>query len=241
LCGKLESGSYAVVYLVREVLSRPAHAGVREKERSRGSDEGCFEYTGDYWDEDLDEERDGSDPDSDEDGYANWRAGVDGVGSIGERPRRRQEKRVYGREYAVKCLSKAGMDEEALRAQMVEANIHQSLPAHPNIVTLHRALETRAFLLFVLEYVPGEDLFYFLEQARDHYEPNTANQSRTDVASVMSMSTTCTPPTPSLLATLNERQLLSKTQLKLIATYAGCAAVVARAWYLLSTMPLQMR
>jgi len=69
----------------------------------------CFEYTGDYWDEDL--ELDGSDPDSDVDGYANWRAGVDGVGSFGERPRQRREKRVYGCEFAVKCLSKAGMDE----------------------------------------------------------------------------------------------------------------------------------
>lgn len=56
-----------------------------------------------------------------------------------------------------------------------QANIHQSLPAHPNIVTLHRTLETRAFLLLVLEYVPGEDLFYFLEQARDHYEPNVCS------------------------------------------------------------------
>jgi len=112
---------------------------------------------------------------------------------------------VYGREYTVKYLSKAGMDEEALRVQIVEANIHQSLPAHPNIVTLHRTLETRAFLLLVLEYVSGEDLFYFLEQARYDYEPNIVNQSRTDVASVMTMSTTCTPPTPSLLAMLNER------------------------------------
>lgn len=125
---KLGSGSYAVVYLVREVLSRPVQGGgVREKERSRGSDEGCFEYTGDYWDEDLDEERDGSDPDSDDDGYANWRVGVDGVGSICERPMRRREKRMYGREYAVKCLSKAGMDEEALRAQMVEVSLWLSI------------------------------------------------------------------------------------------------------------------
>ncbi|KAM6490359.1 Protein kinase-like domain containing protein, partial [Amanita muscaria] len=36
--------------------------------------------------------------------------------------------------------------------------IHQSLKSHPNIVTLHRTLETSSFLLLVLEYVPGEDL-----------------------------------------------------------------------------------
>lgn len=42
---------------------------------------------------------------------------------------------------------------------------------HPNIVMLHRVLETPSFLLLVLELVPGEDLYYFLEQARDRYEP----------------------------------------------------------------------
>ena len=117
---KLGSGSYAVVYLVREVLSRPSVELGDEKERCRGSDEGCFEYTGEYWAEDLDSpgrdvDDDVSDLDSDE-GYANWRNDSDGVfGS-----RRRKQKRVYGREYAVKCLSKAGMDDEAVRAQMVE-------------------------------------------------------------------------------------------------------------------------
>lgn len=45
--------------------------------------------------------------------------------------------------------------------------IHQSLQSHPNIVTLHRALETDSLLILVLEYVPGEDLYYFLEQQRD--------------------------------------------------------------------------
>ncbi|KAI6021491.1 CAMK/CAMK-unique protein kinase [Pisolithus microcarpus] len=108
----------------------------------------------------------------------------------------------YGREFALKCLSKANLDEEALIAQLSEVKIHQSLPSHPNIVTLHRTLETPAFLLLILEYVPGEDLFYFLEQARDHYEPTPP---------VDDSAPSRTPPTPSLLASLHPTQLLSST------------------------------
>ena len=108
-----------------------------------------------------------------------------------------------------------------------QANIHQSLPSHPNIVTLHRTLETSSLLLLVLEFVPGEDLYYFLEQARDHYEPVKssdtttyidANASVLSVNTVNTMNTTRTPPTPSLLSTLDEKQLLSKKRLKLIAS-----------------------
>jgi serine/threonine protein kinase len=125
----------------------------------------------------------------------------------------------YGREYAIKCLSKANLDKEALEAQTFEATIHQSLPAHPNIVTLYRTLETSSVLLLLLEYVPGEDLFYFLEQARDHYE--------TDPSSSESSYTSRTPPTPSLLSSLNPDQLLSRTRLRLIASMFSqmCEAV----------------
>ncbi|KAJ3572385.1 hypothetical protein NP233_g3126 [Leucocoprinus birnbaumii] len=90
----------------------------------------------------------------------------------------RRPETVYGREYAIKCLSKANLDEEALDAQLTEVTIHQSLHSHPNIVTLHRTLETSSFLLLLLEFVPGEDLFYFLEQARDHYELDTPPHRR---------------------------------------------------------------
>ncbi|KAM6490398.1 hypothetical protein JOM56_014162 [Amanita muscaria] len=105
---------------------------------------------------------------------------------------------VYGREYAIKCLSKANLDEDALAAQMIES--------HPNIVTLHRTLETSSFLLLVLEYVPGKDLFYFLEQARDHYDSDPRH------------SDSRTPPTPSLLSNSNPSQLLSRTRLRLITS-----------------------
>ncbi|PIL34178.1 hypothetical protein GSI_03889 [Ganoderma sinense ZZ0214-1] len=181
---KLGTGSYAVVYLVREVLSR-----------SPPSDDGHVAAFGRM---DLDD------------------------GSPGN------QSTEYGREYAVKVLSKANLDEDALTAQLFEATIHQSLPAHPNIVTLHRTLETPSFLLLLLEFVPGEDLFYFLEQARDHYEtdPSTTDLSTSPPFSDSSCASR-TPPTPSLLSALAPSQLLSRTRLRLIASMFSqmCEAV----------------
>ncbi|KAF8556328.1 hypothetical protein OG21DRAFT_1476029 [Imleria badia] len=161
---KLGTGSYAVVYLVREVLSRAQPS---------------------------------------EDGHC-------GTLDLGDIPRSNSYV-TYGRNFALKCLSKANLDQDALDAQMTEVTIHQSLRPHPNIVTLCRTFETPAFLLLLLEYVPGEDLFYFLEQARDHYEPTPIASE--DVPSSPSR----TPPTPSLLASLHPSQLLSPTRLRLIA------------------------
>ncbi|OBZ67088.1 Negative regulator of sexual conjugation and meiosis [Grifola frondosa] len=188
---KLGTGSYAVVYLVREVLSRPLP-----------SDDGHATAAGRM--------------DFDDGSYGNIST-------------------EYGREYAIKLLSKANLDEDALAAQLFEvrltsnsfpdrgvdssaaqAMVHQSLPAHPNIVTLHRTLETPSFLLLLLEFVPGEDLFYFLEQARDHYDtdPELSSSPPNSDSSCASR----TPPTPSLLSSLNPAQLLSRRRLRLIAS-----------------------
>lgn len=171
---RLGAGSYAVVYLVLEVLYRP--------------------------------------PPSD-DGHITF-------GQMDMDDKYRRPCTVYGREYAIKCLSKADLDADALAAQMSEVTIHQSLRSHPNIVTLHRTLETSSFLLLLLEYVPGEDLFYFLEQARDHYDNDSPNGST---------ESSHTPPTPSLLSTLHPSQLLSRTRLRLISSMFSqmCDAVAA--------------
>ncbi|KAL0072799.1 hypothetical protein AAF712_000562 [Marasmius tenuissimus] len=173
---RLGAGSYAVVYLVCEVLSRPS------------SDDGNSSVIGSM-------EMEG-----------------------------RNSRIEYGREYAIKCLSKANLDEDALAAQMSEVTIHQSLRSHPNIVTLHRTLETASYLLLLLEFVPGEDLFYFLEQARDHYE--NENDSSTSADSSCSSRT---PPTPSLLSTMNPSHQLSRTRLRLISSMFSqmCDAVAA--------------
>ena len=193
---KLGTGSYAVVYHVREVLSR-------------------------------------SPPSEDDHIYPGGRLELDDASISRSLPTE------YGRQYAIKLLSKADLDEEELVAQLTEvravtyfslvqvltkticghiqATIHQSIPAHPNIVTLYRTLETSAFLLLLLEFVPGQDLFYFLEQARDHYDVDPASDP----------SLNRTPPTPGLLSSLHPSQLLSSTRLRLIASMFAqmCEAV----------------
>ncbi|TFK75350.1 kinase-like protein [Pluteus cervinus] len=172
---RLGTGSYAVVYLVAEVLSRPPPS---------------------------------------EDGHMST------IGSMEDLKSPRLPT-TYGREFAVKCLSKANLDQEALAAQMSEVTIHQSLASHPNIATLHCTLETPSFLLILLEYVPGEDLFYFLEQARDHFESESPASSNSSLSR--------TPPTPSLLSNLHPSQLLSRTRLRLISSMFSqmCDAVAA--------------
>ncbi|KIP02956.1 hypothetical protein PHLGIDRAFT_111449, partial [Phlebiopsis gigantea 11061_1 CR5-6] len=206
---KLGAGSYAVVYLVQEVLRL---GDIEETDEECESDGG-----------DLDMSMDGHDRDE--------------VCVVKER----RSEPVYGKEYAIKVLSKANLDEEALSAQLLEATIHQSIPAHPNVVTLHRTLETQAYLLLLLEFVPGEDLFYFLEQSRDHYDPSAISPTTPSAAlpstspsgssdcSMSSETSARTPPTPSLLATLSPNKLLSRTRLKLIASMFKqmCDAVAA--------------
>ncbi|TFK54304.1 kinase-like protein [Heliocybe sulcata] len=184
---RLGTGSYAVVYLVREVLSRSSFS-------DNGHMLGAMEL---------------------DDAFS-----AKSLGRV-----------EYGREFAIKCLSKANLDEEALEAQMTEVTIHQSLPAHPNIVTLHRTFETDSYLLLLLEFVPGEDLFYFLEQSRDHYSPQPPSAPTTPplTPSPTSDASPPTPPTPGLLGSHNPTTLLSRTRLKLVASMFAqmCEAVAA--------------
>lgn len=108
---RLGAGSYAVVYLVREVLSQPLPGILDDldKESCYSSDDkmamGDFDF--DFYEQGA------------------WDAGLqlDTLGSDGDKKSRSSSKEksvYYGREYAVKVLSKAGMDEEALEAQLVE-------------------------------------------------------------------------------------------------------------------------
>ncbi|KAJ8507110.1 hypothetical protein ONZ45_g10484 [Pleurotus djamor] len=131
---RLGTGSYAVVYLVREVLSAPP------------SDDGHSSLLGSI-------ELDGPNSSS------------------------RRSSIEYGREFAIKCLSKANLDDDALAAQMSEA--------------------------------------------RDHYGTEYSNDP--------SDSPSRTPPTPSLLSSLDPAQLLSRTRLRLIASMFAqmCDAVAA--------------
>lgn len=75
--------------------------------------------------------------------------------------------------------------------------------------------------MLVLEFVPGEDLFYFLEQARDHYEPDPSSAlpvtSPTSPSSGLNLSP-ISPSTPSTahafpIGTLNGSANDSETSL----------------------------
>ncbi|OZJ02944.1 hypothetical protein BZG36_04561 [Bifiguratus adelaidae] len=59
--------------------------------------------------------------------------------------------------YAIKTLSKLGLDETQLALQKAEIEIHQSV-YHPNIVTLHRVIEDASVMHIVMELCES-DLF----------------------------------------------------------------------------------
>ncbi|KAF8991447.1 kinase-like protein [Hymenopellis radicata] len=132
--------------------------------------------------------------------------------------------RVYGGEYAIKCVSKANLDERVLSALMSGVTIHQSLDLHTNVVALHRFLETPSdsLILLVMEYVPGENLFSFLEHARDY----DGSDFPTCIDPSASLLTTLTS---SLLSKLHPSQLLSYTRLRLISSMFSqmCEAVAS--------------
>ncbi|KAG9119857.1 hypothetical protein FRC07_004904 [Ceratobasidium sp. 392] len=133
---------------------------------------------------------------------------------------------------------------QSRQVSMLEATLHGSLPVHPNVVSLHAALESPSCLFLVLEYVRGPDLFYFLEQSRDALPPSplveeheftprapsyvpepTQSGHHTHTASHSAR----TPPTPSLLSALGPSFILSPTRLRLIASMFRqmCGAVAA--------------
>ncbi|KAH7108206.1 Pkinase-domain-containing protein [Auriculariales sp. MPI-PUGE-AT-0066] len=203
---KLGTGSYAVVYLVRERL-----------DTLPDSDDDCSDDL-DMSSEELPTGRLELDsaPSSSSLSYSSSQQRRQ------QHHHHRHEPR-YGREFAIKCLSKGNLGQDALAAQRDEATIHQSLPIHDNIVTLFRTFESDSLLLLLLELVPGEDLFYFLEQARDH-------QSDSDHATAPSAQDfSTTPKTPSLLSSFQPLELLSYGRLRLIASMFAqmCDAVAA--------------
>ena len=61
--------------------------------------------------------------------------------------------------YAVKCLSKVGLDEVQLRKQRHEIDIFCQLVRHRNIIMLENVVETEDYLFLIFEYAEGGDLF----------------------------------------------------------------------------------
>ncbi|KAG8908034.1 hypothetical protein FRB99_000852 [Tulasnella sp. 403] len=179
---KLGAGSYAVVYLVREIISRTLVDRPATAEPDDLSDSDSLRYRYDY-----------------------------------------------GREFAVKVLSKANLTKEQLEIQLFEATLHQSLPTHPNIVTLLRTLQSDSFLLLVLDYVPGQDLYYFLEQARDASLDIDSAPRPLPPLPGNALMIAHTPSTPSLLSAQHPQHLLSYQRLRLITSMFSqmCDAVDA--------------
>lgn len=101
---QLGYGSYAIVYLVKEILYEPA-------------DDGDHLF-----------------PSEGESSSA-----------------RMQHHTVYGREFALKCLSKRNLSDEQMMVQKFEATLHRALPTHPNVVALHRVSSYRGSRMFRLK------------------------------------------------------------------------------------------
>ncbi|BGP43962.1 hypothetical protein JCM10450v2_008176 [Rhodotorula kratochvilovae] len=242
---RLGEGTYAIVYLVREVLYDPDPTD--DDILSPIDPLASFEF--------------------DEPGPAP--AGDASTGAQGERPRMHSwaseswnpmpPRPTYGQYYALKCLCKKNLTEDLIEVQRNEAFLHRALPKHENIVQMYGAYETDDWLFLVLEYAGGRDAFYWLLEAQEHgtedlysraASPADEGRRRSsfdfDAAgdfdgdeSALSRTITAdtpahllvdeTPPSPSLLSAALGDQLLSRKRLRLISRMFGqmCAAVQA--------------
>lgn len=249
---KLGEGSYAVVYLVKEVSAQEAASNPLQKSVAIPSSSSRNTNTDlEASSKNLDDDADLTMVASSEDMLsttlkANANAKDQGFhNSPALEERRRKDLKINthmrpGKEFALKCLCKRDLPEDMLEVQRLEATIHQSIPSHPNIVTLYRTYETPDWLFLVLEYCPGQDLYYWLEQAQDEGRPaepagnmyantfvdrdevaatlkGSSTASSDDNYRVLGTSLDATPPSPSLLASTSGHSLLSKRRIRLIA------------------------
>lgn len=210
---KLGEGSYAVVYLVKEV-SKGARAstsgGLDERPYGVEIPKAVPDFDRDEGDETVQES---------DDVFGTTLKASESGRLASEEPWREDEPKSF----ALKCLCKRDLSDEMLKVQRLEATIHQSIPRHPAIVTLYRTYETAEWLFLILEYCPGQDLFYWLEQAHDMANlgaetPMVEAQDALDIpydGDTTAMD--ATPPSPSLLASTESRFLLSTRRLKLIS------------------------
>lgn len=142
--------------------------------------------------------------------------------------------RDHPRQFALKCLSKQNLSSEMLDLQRIEATIHQSIPKHPNIITLYCIYETSNWLFLVLEYCPGQDLYYWLEEADLAQAPLGSLPMKKDKHDNSSMQGTMSEEsmkrlysTPWLLARSSPNLLLSKQRLEFVGEmfFKMCEAV----------------
>ncbi|GJN94770.1 hypothetical protein Rhopal_007862-T1 [Rhodotorula paludigena] len=227
---RLGEGTYAIVYLVREVLYDPDPADDDGDLLSPIDPLASFEF-----DDDAREQRPR---------MHSWAS--DTWNPMPPQP-------TYGQYFALKCLCKKNLTEDLIEVQRNEAFLHRALPQHENIVQMYGAYETDDWLFLVLEYAGGRDAFYWLLEAQEHgtedlysraaspaveYERRTSFDFDGD-ESALSRTITAdtpahllvdeTPPSPSLLSAAMGDQLLSRKRLRLISRMFGqmCSAVQA--------------
>lgn len=73
--------------------------------------------------------------------------------------------------FAVKALSKTGLDARQKRFQQREIALHHKASAHPNVVSLVKVLDTVDCTYVIIEYCPEGDLFTNITE-RGHYVGN---------------------------------------------------------------------
>lgn len=213
---KLGEGSYAVVYLVKEVS--------RMKSKMRSDVEDQAGAMGIPQSETIREMEHGDEtivPASSMDLYGTTlKANSEGRLLPSQEQDDPKSDKDDGCYFALKCLCKRDLSDEMLQVQRLEATIHQSIPKHPHIVTLHRTYETAEWLFLILEYCPGQDLFFWLEQAHDTNNLEVETPMLESIKLDTSHTETAidsTPPSPSLLASTGSRFLLSSRRLRLIS------------------------
>ncbi|KAI5475382.1 protein serine/threonine kinase [Pseudohyphozyma bogoriensis] len=236
---RLGEGTYAIVYLVREVLYDPTDVG--EDVLSPIDPFASFSFDSPT--------PSSTTPTTSRPRFMSWASD----------PFLPPATPTYGRNFALKCLCKKDLSPELVEIQRGEAVLHRALPDHEFIVRLYGAYETDDWLFLVLEYCPGQDLYYWLDERADDsealydhhsratspfqdiYSPtqppgardiDEASLSRTITASFphsFRSEMDFTPPSPSLLASTADASLLSRKRLRLISRMFGqmCSAVQA--------------
>ncbi|GAA5982663.1 hypothetical protein JCM11641_002328 [Rhodosporidiobolus odoratus] len=148
---RLGEGTYAIVYLVREVLYDPSP--LDDDFLSPIDPVASFSFSD-------------SPPSSPSSATAHskpplrsWDSDFYGTPQTGT---------TYGEYFALKCLCKKNLTDELIEVQRAEAYLHRRLPRHENVVQMYGAYETDDWLFLVLEYAGGRDAFYWLLEAQEH-------------------------------------------------------------------------
>jgi len=79
--------------------------------------------------------------------------------------------------YAVKCLSKVGLNERQIEFQLREIRLHAQVAVHPNVASLEKIVDTSDCLYIVLEYCREGDLFYTITEGRGYVNDHQAIKS----------------------------------------------------------------